>query len=233
MQQVEGILLDIDGTLIDSNEAHARSWLAALKASGFKLTYESIREKIGMAGDNILPLVAKIQSTSPQGEKIENLRSEIFHNVHLKNIKPFPYAQQLLEELQSLKYKIVAASSTNPADLSALLKQTGLHGLIDESTSSSDARKSKTRTDFVEMALKKINLPASHVVMIGDTPYDIAAASQAGIATIAFTCGGWGPDDMKDAVRFFEDPEEMLADLKKYKHQVLQIPKSRRSEAQY
>lgn len=223
MRKIEGLLLDVDGTLVDSNDAHAHAWMDALSDFGIKPSYQDVRERIGMGGDNLLPLVAKISNKSQQGKAIDSLRRTIFHDRYLKTIKPFPFAQQLLECLNKLGYKLVVASSASEDDLFAILRQTGLYHLIDDYTSSGDAEFSKPDPDILEIAMGKMQLPKSKVLMLGDTPYDIAAAQAAGLETIAFTCGGWNAKDLEGAAKIYKDPEELLNDLRKNNTHALEV----------
>jgi HAD superfamily hydrolase (TIGR01549 family) len=223
MRKIEGLLLDVDGTLIDSNDAHAHAWMDALTESGVRPQYKDVRDRIGMGGDNILPLVAKVSLRSKEGQAIESLRRTIFHNRYLKTIRPFPFAQQLLEVLNTLGFKLVVASSAVEEDLLALLRQTGLYHLIDDYTSSSDIEFSKPNPDLVFAALEKMQLPASKVLMLGDTPYDIEAASKAGVDTIAFTCGGRKAAELAGAIRIYRDPESFLHDLRKNNTHALDV----------
>lgn len=223
MRKIEGLLLDVDGTLVDSNDAHAHAWMDSFSDFGFKPAYKDVRERIGMGGDNLLPLVAKISIKSKEGQAIDKLRRTIFHERYLKKIKPFHFAQQLLETLNKLNFKLVVASSASEEDLLALLRQTGLYHLIDDYTSSTDVEFSKPNPDIVEVALEKMQLPASKVLMLGDTPYDIDAARKVGVDTIAFTCGGWKAKDLRDAVKIYKDPEDLLHDLRKNNTHALEV----------
>jgi HAD superfamily hydrolase (TIGR01549 family) len=223
MKKIEGLLLDVDGTLVDSNDAHAHAWMDSLSDFGIRPAYKDVRERIGMGGDNLLPLVAKISLHSKEGQAIDSLRRTIFHERYLKMIKPFHFAQQLLETLNKLNFKLVVASSSSEEDLLALLRQTGLYHLIDDYTSSADAEFSKPDPDIIEVALEKMQLPASKVLMLGDTPYDIAAARKAGVDTVAFTCGGWKAQDLGDAVKIYKDPEDLLNDLRKNNAHALEV----------
>lgn len=223
MQKIEGLLLDVDGTLVDSNDIHAHAWMDALTDFGFRPSYKDVRDRIGMGGDNLLPLVAKISDKTKEGKAITDLRRTIFHDRYLKTIKPFPYAQQLLECLNKLGYKLVVASSASEDDLFAILRQTGLYHLIDDYTSSADADASKPNPDIIEVALEKMQLAPSHVLMLGDTPYDIAAARQAGLDTVAFTCGGWRAAELIGAVKIYKDPEDLLHDLRKNNTHALDV----------
>ena len=109
--------------------------------------------------------------------------------------------------------KLLVASSANSEELSVLLKAAEVDDLLDldAATTSSDAEASKPEPDILEVALKRLGLPADRVVMLGDTPYDIEAAKKVGVGTIALRCGGFSDGELKDAIAIYDDPEDLLA----------------------
>jgi phosphoglycolate phosphatase-like HAD superfamily hydrolase len=107
--------------------------------------------------------------------------------------------------------KLAIASSAQPDELRSLLQIVGAADLIEDKTSSEDAKRSKPDPDIMQVTLKKVGYPPNEVVMIGDTPYDIEAASKVGVATIAFRCGGWNDADLAGAIAIYNDPADLLA----------------------
>jgi phosphoglycolate phosphatase-like HAD superfamily hydrolase len=105
----------------------------------------------------------------------------------------------------------VVATSADGADLKGLLEQAGVRDLIEESTSSGDVEASKPDPDIVVAALEKSGAAAHEVVMLGDTPYDVEAASRAGVRIIGVRCGGWNDRELRGAVAVYDDPEDLLA----------------------
>ncbi|WP_413569721.1 HAD family hydrolase [Bdellovibrio sp. HCB117] len=215
MKTLRGIILDVDGTLIDSNHAHAESWVRALGEYGIVTTYAEVREKIGMGGDNLLPAVSDIEEDSKKGKKISRRRSEIFQIEYLPYLKPFKKTRQLIQFFQQEGVKMVVASSSSKEDLQGLLKMAHVDDLLPQRTSKDDVEVSKPAPDIIQAALKKLQIPASNAVMLGDTPYDIIAAKKAGVETIALTCGGWSAKDLSGAVAIYRDPEDFLWHLEK------------------
>ncbi|KYF71630.1 HAD family hydrolase [Sorangium cellulosum] len=213
MASIRGVIFDVDGTLIDSNDAHARAWVDALEEFGHKVQFEEVRRRIGMGGDKLLPEVTGISKDSPEGEKINARCSEIFMEQLLPGLRAFAGTKELLEELHRRGLKIVIASSAQKEKLRELLKLTGAHGVIESATSSSDAEKSKPDPDIVEAALHKLGLPPGEVVMIGDTPYDVEAAARAGLRTIGFRSGGWTDSGLTGAIAIYDGPADLLAQL--------------------
>ncbi|KHD89481.1 MAG: hypothetical protein OM95_03760 [Bdellovibrio sp. ArHS] len=215
MKTLRGIILDVDGTLIDSNHAHADAWVRAFGEYGIVTTYEEVREKIGMGGDNLLPAVRGIEEDSDLGKRISRRRAEIFQIEYLPYLKPFKKTRQLIQFFQQEGLKIVVASSSSQEDLQGLLKMAHIDDLLPLRTSKDDVEASKPAPDLIHAALKKLQLPPGATVMLGDTPYDIIAAKRAGVETIALTCGGWSVKDLAGAVAIYRDPQELLSHLEK------------------
>jgi HAD superfamily hydrolase (TIGR01549 family) len=210
-QRIRGVILDIDGTLLNSNDAHARAWVDALAEVGIQVSFADVRQLIGMGGDKLLPAIAKIEADSPLGTKVSQRRAEIFKQQYLPGLRAFPKARELLLRMRGAGLALAVASSAKKEELTAFLEIANVADLIEDATSSSDARSSKPDPDIVRAALDKLALGAPHVFMIGDTPYDIAAASQAGIRTIAFRCGGRSDADLAGAVAIYDGPADLLA----------------------
>lgn len=213
MASIRGVIFDVDGTLIDSNDAHARAWVDALEEFGHKVHFEEVRRLIGMGGDKLLPKVTGISSDSPEGKRISGRCSEIFMKQLLPELRAFPGTKELLEELHRRGIKIVIASSAQEEKLRELLKLTGADGVIESATSSSDAEQSKPDPDIVQAALDDLKLPPGEVVMIGDTPYDVEAAARAGLRTIGFRSGGWTDSGLAGAIAVYDGPADLLAQL--------------------
>lgn len=210
-QRIRGVILDIDGTLLNSNDAHARAWVDALAEVGIEVSFTDVRQLIGMGGDKLLPAIAKIEADSPLGSKVSQRRAEIFKQRYLPGLRPFPKARELLLRMRGAGLVLAVATSAKKEELTPFLEIANVADLIEDATSSSDAQNSKPDPDIVRAALDKLALGAPHVLMIGDTPYDIAAASQAGIRTIAFRCGGRSDADLAGAIAVYDGPADLLA----------------------
>lgn len=205
------VILDVDGTLVDSNDAHARAWVDAFREAGHAIDYGEVRRLIGMGGDKLMPRVSGLQEESPQGKRISERRSEIFRSNYLPALKPFPGVRDLLTRLRDEGFTLVVASSAKKQELDPLLEIARVDDLIERQTSSDDAEESKPEPDIVAAALEKSKCDAAAAVMVGDTPYDVEAATRAGVRIVAVRCGGWEAPDLKGAVAVFNDPAEMLA----------------------
>jgi HAD superfamily hydrolase (TIGR01509 family) len=205
------VLLDMDGTLIDSNAAHVKAWVEALKEHGHQVSEKDIWPLVGMGGDNLLPAAVGIDKDSDEGKKISERRGEIFRERYLPHLKPFPEVRPLLERICRDGLRLMVASSSPKDELQKSLEIAGVTDLVEGFTSASDAGRSKPDPDVVEAALDKLGLPASEVVMLGDTPYDIQAAGKAKVGVIAFRCGGFRDEDLRGALALYDDAADLLA----------------------
>lgn len=210
MHPLKGVLLDVDGTLLDSNDAHAHSWVDALRTFGLPCAFEQIRPLIGMGGDRVLAMWG-VSVESPRGQAISTVRGQMFRDNYLPALKPFPFVRPLLERMKRDGLALVVASSATKDDLKGLLERAGVEDLIDEVASSSDAEESKPSPDIVNAALDRAGLSADEVVMLGDTPYDVEAAARAGVSIVAVRSGGWADADLAGAVAIYDDTRELLA----------------------
>ncbi len=213
MGKITGALLDVDGTLVDSNEAHARAWVAALARGGYHESVARIIKLIGMGGDKLLPEVTGLDADSPDGKRISQWRGEIFQAEYLPHLHAFPQTRALLQALRARGIALAVASSAQDDELQPLLRIAGATDLIREQASGSEVRESKPDPDIVQVALEKLGCPAGAAIMLGDTPYDIEAARKAGVRTVALRCGGWTTTALHGAAAVYADPADLLAHL--------------------
>ena len=206
---VRGVILDVDGTLIDSNDAHAHAWTQALREAGINASLRNVRGLIGMGSDHLLPLAADVPADSARGKGIAARRKEIFAQ-HLPSLHAFPMARELLQRMRTDGLKLIVASSAEKDELQQLLKLCGGDELIAHVTSSDDVDRSKPDPDVVRVALKMLAIPSTEVMMIGDTPYDVEAANLSHVEIIAFRCGGWSDVDLLGALAIYDDPADLL-----------------------
>jgi HAD superfamily hydrolase (TIGR01509 family) len=212
---LRGVLLDVDGTLIDSNDAHAEAWVTAFREFGFEVEFARVRPLVGMGGDQLLPKLTGLDHRSERAAAITARRAEIFKTRHLHTLRAFPGAHELLARFKQDELKLVIATSSGEKQLNDMLEQTGLEDLVERKTSSSDAGRSKPAPDIVNAALERVHLEADEVLMLGDTPYDIEAAARAGVGTVAVRSGGWPDHALSGAVEIFDDAAELLREYER------------------
>lgn len=207
----KGVLLDVDGTLVLSNDAHAQSWVEAFAAYGYNFAFGQLRPLIGMGGDKIIPmLVPDLEGEVGVGKEISERRKTLVLEKFVSQLKAAKGARKLVKKIQESGFKIAVASSATEQELTALLKAANVEDLIQIATTSSESENSKPDSDIVEAALKKIDLPPNDTVMLGDTPYDIEAGHKAGVGVIAVRCGGFSDTDLQGAIAIYDDPADLL-----------------------
>lgn len=208
---LHGCLLDVDGTLIDSNDAHARSWVDVLQENDFDVTYAQIRALIGMGGDKLVRAVTGLDVEHGRGKELASRRTDRFRREYLPSLCATPGARELVARMKADDLRLVIATSAREQELNALLEQAGLSELIRRRTTSDDAEESKPDPDIVHAALRRGELDPRSTIMLGDTPYDVEAAERAGVRTIALRCGGWWADDaLGGAAAIYDHPAELV-----------------------
>jgi len=207
------ILLDVDGTLVDSNDAHAMAWVDTLEAFGHKVAFERVRELIGKGGDKLLPEAVGIEKDSPEGDEIARRRSELFKEKYLQTVVAFEGARSLLLELRDRGYLLVVATSAAKDEIGAILEAGHIRDLVDNVTTAEDAESSKPDPDIISAALEAVQCSPSEAMLLGDTPYDVEAAGRANVITIAVRCGGWDDDALEGAHAIYNDPRDLLDHL--------------------
>lgn len=212
MRPLQGMLLDVDGTLLLSNDAHARAWVDAYREHGYDVAFERVRRLIGMGGDRLVKtLTPDLDAHKGEGKAIADRRGAIFLSRYIQETRPAPGARALVERLQRMGVRTVVASSAQRDELDALLKAAGVDDLLRIATTKDDVAMSKPAPDTVQSALEKADAPAGACVMLGDTPYDVEAAARAGVAALAVRCGGWDADDLAGAIAVYDDPADLMA----------------------
>jgi len=213
MGTIRAVIFDVDGTLVDSNDQHARAWVEALAEYGYKVPVEQVRPLIGMGGDKVLPILTGLSADEPKGKKIAGRRDAIFADKYLPQVRPLPGARDLLLRLKGDGVKLAVASSSAKDLLKRLLNIVGAPNVFEKAASGDDAEDSKPDPDIVHAALKGLAEPADVVAMIGDTPYDVEAARRAKVTPIAVRSGGWRDADLKDALEIYDGPLDLLRQL--------------------
>lgn len=208
---LRGIIFDVDGTLVASNEAHARSWVDTLAETGYDVAYDVIWPMIGMGGDKVLPSIAGIEEESREGKRLSKRRWEIFERNYLPHLKPTPGARALVERLGDDGLQIIIASSAGGSELGTLLEAAGVADLLDATTSSSDAEDSKPDPDIVAAAVRKSGAKPDELIMVGDTPYDVQASIGAQVQLVAVLSGGWSIAELSGAIAIYDHPADILS----------------------
>jgi HAD superfamily hydrolase (TIGR01509 family) len=211
---IEAVIFDVDGTLIDSVDYHAKSWLWAFARHGHDIPFEEIRAQIGKGGDQLMPVFLPPEELQHIGKTLSEERDTFFKDEYLPHVRAFPMVRELFERIRADGKRIVLASSAKEDELKRYEQIANIEDLIEDSTSSDDAQKSKPHPDIFQAALARLGkIDPSRAIVIGDTPWDAEAAGKAGLKTIGVLCGGFPEGDLRDAgcVAIYSSPADLLA----------------------
>ena len=186
-------ILDIDGTLVDSNYFHTIAWYRAMRRHGHTPPMWRIHRAIGMGGDQLVPALIGEEADARQGDDIRDAEKELYMEL-IEEVQPLEGARELIEDLKGRGHRVVLASSAKPDELDHYLDLLDARELADDWTSSGDVEQTKPDPDLVEAALGKIGGGPS--VMVGDSVWDCEAAKNAGVDTIAVLTGGFSDAEL-------------------------------------
>jgi HAD superfamily hydrolase (TIGR01509 family) len=205
-------ILDIDGTLVDTNYHHALAWFRAFRQHEIVLPIWIVHRHIGMGGDQLVEALAGEEAERELGDDIRAAEKALYLAM-IEEVEPLPGARELVATLKERGHTVVLASSAKANELDHYLDLLDVRDLADAWTSSADVEATKPAPDLVVAALEKAGSDAG--VMVGDTPWDCKAAGAAGVPTIAVVTGGFSADELRDAgaVAVLESVEELLARL--------------------
>ena len=213
---ITAAIFDIDGTLLDSVDAHAHAWQDAFADFGVTVDFAAVRSQIGKGGDQLRPVFLSAAQREEFGDKLEAHRGKLFKSRYLASIRPFPRVPDLLRRLRQAGVKVALASSAKGDELQTYEKIAGIEDLVDTAASSADAERSKPHPDIFAAAVKRLGNPdAASVIAIGDSPFDAQAAGKIGIRTIGLLCGGFPDADLREAgcMAIYRDPADLLSQI--------------------
>jgi HAD superfamily hydrolase (TIGR01509 family) len=210
----EALIFDIDGTLLDSVDLHARAWREALEKFGHLVPFTAVRNQIGKGGDQLLPVFLSPDEMRTEAKQIEEYRSRLFKEKYLSQVRPFPGVRALFEEALAHNQRIALASSAKEDELEAYKRIAEIEDLVQTQTSSADAEKSKPHPDIFEAAIERLGkgIDRQRILVIGDSPYDVEAARRAGMNTVCVRCGGFAEESLRSAgcLAIYDDPADIL-----------------------
>jgi HAD superfamily hydrolase (TIGR01509 family) len=203
-------LLDLDGTLVDSNYQHALAWYRAFRGAGIVLPVWKLHRAVGMGGDQLVKAMTSEELDAQLGEELRIAEKALFRQM-IWECEPLPGARELLAELRRRGHKVVLASSANEQDLGHFLDKLDARDVADGWTTADDVARSKPEPDVIHAAIEKAGVAAKDAVMIGDSRWDVEAAKAAKVPTIAVLTGGWAREELLDAgaAMVFESLEEL------------------------
>jgi HAD superfamily hydrolase (TIGR01509 family) len=203
-------ILDVDGTLVDTNYQHAIAWHRAFRRHEIALAVWRIHRHIGMGGDQLVEALTDADTERERGDDIRAAEKELYLEL-IEEVEPFEGARQLIADLKERGCTTVLASSAKEDEIEHYLDLLDARELADAWTTSADVEATKPAPDLVNAALERAGVGAESAVMVGDTPWDVKAAKKAGVPTITVLTGGFSVDELEDAgaVAVFESIEEL------------------------
>lgn len=207
-------ILDIDGTLVDTNYHHAIAWYRSFRDNGIVLPIWRIHRHIGMGGDQLVGALTDERTEDEKGDAIRDTEKEIYMKL-IDEVEPMKDSRELLQECKRRGHSLILASSAKEDEVDHYLGLLDARELADAWTTSADVESTKPQPDLVNAALERAGEGAGEGVMVGDTPWDVKAASSAGVETLVVRTGGFGEDELRDAgaAAVFESVAELCERL--------------------
>ncbi len=209
---VDTVVVDVDGTLVDTVYQHTRAWAVAFAALGVDVPSYRIHRAIGMGGDRLVAEVAGDDVERRCGDDLRERHGQEFGAV-IDDVRPLPGAAELLAELKRRGLNVVIASSGEPEQTARLLEKVGGDRTSDDRTTSGDVEASKPAPDLIEVAIEKV--AGSRAAVVGDAVWDIAAAQDQNRYCVGLLTGGFGEGELREAGadRVYATPQALLEDL--------------------
>jgi HAD superfamily hydrolase (TIGR01509 family) len=207
-------VLDIDGTLVDTNYHHTIAWYRAFRQSGIVLPIWRIHRHIGMGGDQLVGALTDERTEREHGDEIRSAEKVLYFEL-IEEVQPMEAARELIEELKRRGHAVVLASSAKSDEVDHYLDLLDARELADAWTTSADVKETKPQPDLVNAALERSGGTHDEAVMVGDTVWDVRAASKARVPTLTVRTGGFGDDELREAgaIDVFESVAELCAKL--------------------
>jgi len=212
---LQALLFDIDGTLVDTNELHVRCWLEAFEHFGKKLEVDVVRHQIGKGGDLLVPDLLNAKEMRRFGKELQKYRGELYTKQYMPLAKPFDGARETLETLHARGVRIALASSSNEGEVEYYTQLLGVEKLIEGSTSKKDAEHSKPSPEIFRAALERTGADEGRTFAVGDTPYDILAAHRIPLPIVAVLSGGFERELLAKSEFLFDDVTRIVDELKR------------------
>jgi HAD superfamily hydrolase (TIGR01509 family) len=203
-------ILDVDGTLVDTNYHHAIAWYRAFRRHGIVLPVWRIHRHIGMGGDQLVEALTDARTERERGDDVRAAEAELYLEL-IDEVEPFDGAHGLITDLKERGCAVVLASSAKAEEIEHYIDLLDARDLADAWTTAADVEATKPEPDLVRAALDRAGSSADDAAMVGDTPWDVKAAAAAGVPTIAVRTGGFSIDELEGAgaAAVFESIEEL------------------------
>lgn len=220
---LRAVIFDVDGTLVDSNEYHVQAWVEAFKQYGKTVNPADVRPQIGKGGDEVMPEFLTADELRQIGEELDADRAELFQKKYLPRVEPFPCVREVFERIREDGLRIALASSSKEEEVEHHKKNLRVEDLVDTATSSDDAGRSKPNPDIFQAALKKLGgIPPEEAIVVGDSPWDVLAATKSGMRAIGVLTGGFSREELLEAgaVEVYKSIEDLY---RNYEQSVIHV----------
>ena len=188
-----GVLFDLDGTLVDTNYLHTLAWSRALRDAGEWAPMHAIHRAVGMGADQMLPhLIGRVDQDIAD-------RRAVHYATLLDDIRPFPGAADLVQACSSAGLATVLATSSPADEVDVCLERLGIRAILDGVITADDVETSKPEPDVLQVAVERAGIDPARCLLIGDSRWDIEAATRAGVGCVALECGGTSRDELERA----------------------------------
>jgi HAD superfamily hydrolase (TIGR01509 family) len=207
-------ILDIDGTLVDTNYHHTIAWYRAFREHGIVLPIWRIHRHIGMGGDQVVKALTDERTEREQGDEIRASEGSLYSEL-IGEVEPMAGSRELIEDLKRRGHTVVLASSAKEKEVDHYLDLLDARELSDGWTTSADVEATKPEPDLVLAALERAGGYPGEATMVGDTPWDVEAAKGAGVGTLTVLTGGFAAEELRDAgaLEVFESVAELCSEL--------------------
>jgi phosphoglycolate phosphatase-like HAD superfamily hydrolase len=205
-------LLDVDGTLVDTNYHHALAWYRAFRRQGIVLPLWRIHRHIGMGGDQLVGALCDEETDRRMGDDIRGAEKDLYMEL-IDEVEPLKGARDLIEVLKGRGHAVVLASSAKSDEVDHYLDLLAAHPLVDGWTTAADVERTKPHPDLVAAAKEKAG--GGDAVMLGDSTWDCIAAARCGVPTVALLTGGFSKEELRDAgaAQVFESIGDLIERL--------------------
>jgi HAD superfamily hydrolase (TIGR01509 family) len=207
-------ILDVDGTLVDTNYHHAIAWFRAFRRHDVTLPVWEIHRHIGMGGDQLVAAVAGDEVEKRLGDEVREQQGELYEEL-IDEVRPMEGSRELILGLREAGNRVVLASSAKSDEIDHYLDLLDAREIVDGWTTADDVESTKPEPDLVHAAIDKAGCEPSDATLIGDTVWDVLAAHRAGVETLGVLTGGFSADELWDAgaKQVYESVKELLAQL--------------------
>ncbi len=204
---IRGVIVDLDGTLIDSRRAHALAWKKTLDEEGVRNSLDEIERWMGCDANQLLGQLAGVEAQSQRGQRLIQKKRRVLEAEYYDQIRPHPCSKALLTRLREEGLRFAFMTSANPCELKTFLNLLDSQELMEYSKIEEVQLKRRTP---IETAIASLGMNPEELILLGNTPYDVQVAVGHGISAIAFRSGGWSDGELTGALMVYDDIPDLL-----------------------